>query len=89
MKRLERQQPPACLNQYDYRKDNWSRISKDGKTSEIWEKLTEMQGPFCAYCEIALQNDNNERHVEHFISRDKNPSRTFAWSNLFGSCNHP
>ena len=62
-----------------------------GMTSLGWTKkkirsrLRKMQGPRCAYCEGAVYCD---AHIEHF--RRKNPHHfpelTFAWSNLFWSC---
>jgi len=44
-----------------------------------------MQGLRCAYCETAIDKDN--RHIEHFRQKGRDPTVTFLWSNLFGSCN--
>lgn len=44
-----------------------------------------MQGQRCAYCEAAISP--GYRHVEHFEQRHRRAALTFAWSNLFGSCN--
>lgn len=52
---------------------------------EIWAKLDTMQGQRCAYCEAGMVE--GARHVEHFRQRSRYPKGTFAWDNLFGSCN--
>jgi uncharacterized protein (TIGR02646 family) len=44
-----------------------------------------MQGGRCAYCEAQLSASG--RHIEHFFQRSRRPEFTFAWENLFGSCN--
>lgn len=88
MKELVRGDAPLCLAQFTHGRDNWSVISKNGLTNEVWEKLHIMQRGFCAYCECQLQEDNTKRHIEHFIQKDLNPSMTFDWDNLFGSCNN-
>lgn len=89
MKKLIRGYAPLCLAQFAYGRDNWSVISINGLTNEIWEKLDIMQRGFCAYCECQLQEDNTKRHIEHFIQKDRDPGKTFDWDNLFGSCNNP
>lgn len=89
MKKLVRGDAPLCLAQFMHGRDNWSVISNNGLTNEIWAKLHIMQRGFCAYCECQLQEDNTKRHIEHFIQKDRNPSMTFDWDNLFGSCNNP
>lgn len=89
MKKLVRGDAPLCLAQFTHGQDNWSVISNNRLTNEIWEKLHIMQRGFCAYCESQLQEDNTKRHIEHFIQKGRNPSMTFDWDNLFGSCNNP
>ncbi len=89
MRKLVRGEPPLCLAQFMHGRDNWSVISSNGLTSEIWEKLNVMQRGFCAYCECQLQEDNTKRHIEHFIQKGRDPRVTFDWDNLFGSCNNP
>ncbi|MFH4593979.1 retron Ec78 anti-phage system effector HNH endonuclease PtuB [Vibrio alginolyticus] len=89
MKKLVRGDAPLCLAQFMHGRDNWSVISNNGLTNEIWEKLNIMQSGFCAYCECQLQEDNTKRHIEHFIQKGRDPSKTFDWDNLFGSCNNP
>ncbi|EPP7627074.1 TIGR02646 family protein [Providencia rettgeri] len=89
MKKLVRGSSPLCLAQFRHGQDNWSVISSNGLTSDIWEKLNIMQHGFCAYCECQLHEDNTKRHIEHFIQKGRDPSMTFNWNNLFGSCNNP
>lgn len=44
-----------------------------------------MQGKRCAYCEADIASA--DRHIEHFVQKGRDPTQTFAWANLFGSCN--
>lgn len=48
-----------------------------------------MQQRRCAYCEIGIKTDTEDRnaHIEHFRQRSRHPQGTFEWGNLFGSCN--
>ncbi len=71
MKKLVRGDAPLCLAQFMHGRDNWSVISNNGLTNEIWEKLNIMQSGFCAYCECQLQEDNTKRHIEHFIQKGR------------------
>ncbi|WP_084267362.1 retron Ec78 anti-phage system effector HNH endonuclease PtuB [Azohydromonas lata] len=83
MHKLNRGTAPRCLNNYKHGRDNWDAVSSSDK-QEIWVELDAMQGARCAYCECAIAP--KKRHIEHFVQRDRNPSLTFAWANLFGSC---
>jgi uncharacterized protein (TIGR02646 family) len=87
MHRLHRDpQAPVCLGRYHHGQHRWSTQSPTShERTEVWDKLNTMQGDRCAYCEVAI-NANN-RHIEHFRQRRSYPQATFAWSNLFGSCN--
>jgi uncharacterized protein (TIGR02646 family) len=89
MKKLVRGDAPFYLAQFRHGRDNWSVISSNDLTTDIWEKLNIMQRGFCAYCECKLNEDNTKRHIEHFIQKGQVPSMTFNWDNLFGSCNNP
>ena len=85
MHRLQRDpQPPACLAQYRHGQHLWSSLTYAERT-DIREKLNAMQGARCAYCEVAIGPGN--MHIEHFQQRNPYPQGTFAWPNLFGSCN--
>lgn len=44
-----------------------------------------MQGSRCAYCEASITA--GDRHIEHFVQKGRDPTQTFVWGNLFGSCN--
>ncbi|OGB29607.1 MAG: TIGR02646 family protein [Burkholderiales bacterium RIFCSPLOWO2_12_FULL_61_40] len=81
--------PPACLARYQHGRDPWRMESPTGpERVEIWAKLNAMQGQRCAYCEAATVEGN--RHIEHFHQRNgphRYPQGTYAWDNLFGSCN--
>ncbi|CDH20703.1 conserved hypothetical protein [Xenorhabdus bovienii str. kraussei Quebec] len=83
MKKLERQEAPDCLSNFKHGIDSWGAVPKD----EIWPKLEQMQGEFCAYCECRLKEKS--KHIEHFRKRETYPDKTFNWGNLFGSCGDP
>ncbi|PCH61898.1 MAG: TIGR02646 family protein [SAR86 cluster bacterium] len=89
MQKLLRCEAPACLASFKHGLDNWSVIATNNLTNDIWEKLNDMQHNYCAYCECKIPQDNKKRHIEHFIQRSKDPTLTFTWANIFGSCNNP
>jgi uncharacterized protein (TIGR02646 family) len=86
MQKLSRGEPPLCLIKFQHGKHSWNRDVKHDDKEIIWERLYEMQGRLCAYCESALID--NKKHIEHFIPKGRHEGRTleFSWSNLFGSC---
>ena len=78
--------PPAGLSNYRPGQHTWG----DGTPTQqerqgIWDKLNDMQDHRCAYCEGPISEGH--RHIEHFRQRSRYPQGTFAWGNLFGSCN--
>ena len=77
---------PTCLASYNYPQNTWEDVSSSDKR-QIRNSLKEMQDYRCAYCEGPIYSNN--RHIEHFRRKDPAhfPSLTFAWSNLFLSCN--
>lgn len=93
MRKLNRPQPgPTKLAGYNYQTQEWTqrRPDKDCRR-QIWQKLTIMQGQFCAFCERSIFDGN--RHIEHFFHKGQKPdgtapykSLTFVWGNLFGCC---
>ncbi|NQZ32926.1 MAG: TIGR02646 family protein [Oceanospirillaceae bacterium] len=89
MRKLLRGNAPACLTRFKHGQDNWSVIAINNLTNDIWVKLNDMQRGYCAYCECVIPEDNKKRHIEHFIQRSKDPTLTFTWANIFGSCNNP
>lgn len=84
MRQLQRGVAPSCLARYRHGRDNWSALSGADR-AEIWQALEAMQSQCCAYCEAAIAADN--RHIEHFVQKGRDPRVTFQWDNLFGSCN--
>lgn len=84
MQRLDRPVAPACLTNYRHGVDRWaSNCPTHAERNEIWVQLDAMQHGRCAYCEKDL---SRARHIEHFRQRRSYPQGTFAWDNLFGSC---
>jgi uncharacterized protein (TIGR02646 family) len=77
--------PPTCLANYRHGVNQWRELSHLDR-EEIWRKLGAMQGERCAYCEATL---GEARHIEHFRQQSRYAAGTFAWDNLFGSCDHP
>ncbi|MDN3222535.1 retron Ec78 anti-phage system effector HNH endonuclease PtuB [Pseudomonas nunensis] len=86
MRKLVRGEGPRCLTRYKNGVDRWSLDSPTREErGQIWEYLQAVHDTRCAYCEADISNGN--AHLEHFRQRDRFPPGTFAWSNLFGSCN--
>jgi uncharacterized protein (TIGR02646 family) len=74
---------PPCLAQYQHGANTWDDLSSEDK-KQIWVSLEQMQGQRCAYCEGPLGVLG--RHIEHFRRKSIFPGLTFAWPNLYGSC---
>lgn len=84
MRRLFRGPAPHCLSNFKHGTHNWDDVDSTQK-AQIWQCLDVMQGLRCAYCEAGI--DHRDRHIEHFVQKGRDQTKTFAWSNLFGSCN--
>lgn len=84
MHQLQRGAAPGCLASYRHGVSRWGEVTSADKAA-IWRELQAMQGQRCAYCEADIGHVG--RHIEHFRQRDRYPQGTFAWDNLFGSCN--
>jgi uncharacterized protein (TIGR02646 family) len=76
---------PECLSEYTAGLDNWEKVTGPDKKL-IWKSIYTMQGKYCAYCECALLD--NKKHIEHFVQKGRDNSKTFDWYNLFGSCRY-
>lgn len=74
---------PPCLTQYRHGAQNWGDVVGEHK-QQIRRHLEQMQGRRCAYCEASL--DVFGQHIEHFRNKDEFPKLTFAWNNLYWSC---
>ncbi len=86
MHKLQRDVAPACLARYKHGRNQWSHnVPTVDERTDIWNKLEQMQGARCAYCEADIVT--GPRHIEHFRQRSRYPQGTFEWANLFGSCN--
>ncbi|WP_343741506.1 retron system putative HNH endonuclease [Herbaspirillum huttiense] len=72
------------MGNYQHGQHNWNDVTAADK-QEIWRALDAMQGQRCAYCEADISH--GERHIEHFRQKGRDATQTFAWRNLFGSCN--
>jgi uncharacterized protein (TIGR02646 family) len=85
MHKFDRGEAPLCLQRHHRTSSNdWKKVTSEDKT-EIWEALQAIQLDRCAYCENKITI--SKQHIEHFFPRSRFPQETFAWSNLFGSCN--
>ena len=78
---------PACLASYNYQQHTWEDMSSLDK-GQIRNSLKKMQDCRCAYCEGPIYSSNG--HIEHFRRKNQAhfPNLTFAWSNLFLSCDY-
>jgi uncharacterized protein (TIGR02646 family) len=77
---------PGCLAAYDYHTQTWDDAAPCKPA--IRERLAVVQVERCAYCETPLFGGG---HIEHFRRKNRAhfPELTFAWSNLFLSCDSP
>lgn len=84
MRRLDRSAVPAppCLANYHHGTHTWDDIKAD--KPEIRAHLERLQGMRCAYCEGDLAVLG--QHIEHFRRKGRFPELTFAWTNLYWSC---
>lgn len=92
---------PECLRGYDHRTQEWKALKPECKR-QVRHALVRFQGKSgiamdeveaesrvrCAYCESDLRDAG---HIEHFRRKhrqrdDAYPELTFAWHNLFLSC---
>lgn len=87
MHKLNRGLAPVCLSRFQHGRDNWKNVTLADR-QEIWLELIAMQGERCAYCEADISSDG-KRHIEHFRQKGRDPTQTFVWQNLFGSCGNP
>ena len=55
------------------------------KQNDVKERLVEMYGSYCCYCE-GLIGVVNYGHIEHRKPKRKFPNETFDWENLHLSC---
>lgn len=83
-------QAPICLQNYHHPSQQWDDLHSDCK-EEIRAALSQMQSSLhllCAYCEGPLYA-SKQSHIEHFRRKGPRhfPELTFAWDNLFLSCN--
>ena len=83
MRSLHRNAAPACLATYQHPTNTWDDVGTQQK-NEIRAHLEQMQGRRCAYCEGPL--DALGQHIEHFRRKRLFPLLTFAWTNLYWSC---
>lgn len=60
---------------------------KDQVRSALRMMQTGQGSALCAYCESVL-GPRSGTHIEHFVSRSRDPGLTYEWHNLFLSCGH-
>ncbi|MGK4007144.1 retron system putative HNH endonuclease [Sorangium sp. So ce1036] len=74
---------PPCLAGYRHGTHTWAHVDAADKGA-IRAALEQMQGRRCAYCEGDLEALG--KHIEHFRRKHAFPHLTFAWVNLYWSC---
>lgn len=65
-------------------KKAWTNFARGGGKKEVKDKLKPLQCGLCIYCEQKLEKYGF--HIEHILSKTKNPSLTFEYTNLSLSC---
>lgn len=76
---------PECLVARKGGRDPWDGVEAREK-EEIHASLARLTESRCAYCESDLKT--SRKHIEHFRTRHRFPTKTFDWNNLFISCTH-
>lgn len=95
MRKIEKQQPLECFE--DFKKENpgvdWNhdfsnpRLPSFRCYEEIrFQILLEEQQILCGYTELFINNEKNT-HIDHYIKRSFDNTKTFDWNNLIVSCN--
>jgi uncharacterized protein (TIGR02646 family) len=95
MKNIYKSTEPPELKEYRNRFSSvfqrWTNLKKNQKTlTAIHNTLAKDQKGLCAYCEIALHEEN--RSVEHFIpchKSTKENNHDLDWLNMFAICRPP
>jgi uncharacterized protein (TIGR02646 family) len=68
----------------------WQRFTRrTANRKQLKTALHERQNGLCVYCEIALENSDNQNigsHVDHILPKEKHPALTFDYGNLVLSC---
>ncbi len=86
MRKLDRR-AVACPNCITTPDPKWPYEKLAGaEKREIRDKLLEMQGQRCAYCERRTGTERDEGHIEHFRKQANEPALSTTWSNMFWSC---
>ena len=68
----------------------WQRFTKRTTSrKQLKTALYARQNGLCVYCEITLENSENQNigsHVDHILPKEKHPALTFDYDNLVLSC---
>lgn len=68
----------------------WKRFTKrSASRNQLRTALHTRQQGLCAYCEITLEDTDNQNigsHVDHILPKEKHPDLTFEYNNLVLSC---
>lgn len=70
--------------------EEWKRFTKrTANRKQLKAALHTRQNGLCAYCQITLENEDNQKigsHVDHILPKEKYPGLTFDYQNLVLSC---
>lgn len=68
----------------------WNRFTKrTASRKQLKTALHARQQGLCAYCEITLENTDDQKigsHIDHILPKQKYPALTFDYANLVLSC---
>lgn len=91
MRRINKQEPLEAFERF--KKDNpganWSDFHKIAPMTyqeSRFQILTEEQYCLCGYTEIML-DDDTDCHLDHFIKKSLDATKTFDWNNLIAASN--
>lgn len=86
MKQITKNETPAFLSVFLAKKHPsiWDDIAPIRQ--DLRKYILEEQGSCCAYTEIRIVEDN-DCHIDHYLTRNLFPEKTFEYKNMFVACN--
>lgn len=91
MRKVNKQEPLKEFEDFkaNNKGANWSDFHKE--SPEVYQNtrfqiLAEEQVFLCGYTEVLI-DDDKDCHIDHYVKRNIDASKTFEWNNLIAACN--
>ncbi len=87
MRKIDKEAPLSDFLQHIAKNNpsNWNDIPGDLRYNMRMHMLVYEQECLCGYSEIPLEAESTSSHIDHFIMRIHDPSKTFDWNNMIVS----